>query len=108
VKAHRGLHLIDHPARRGVQLLGGNHVLVTSIMVTPMAYRTNPRRLAMIRLAVSEFRRGVRRGMRSSTDSNRALNDMHDRECEKAPQEQANTKRLPTDDPPLTPHGTTL
>ncbi|MFN2479333.1 MAG: hypothetical protein ABR615_09225 [Pseudonocardiaceae bacterium] len=81
---------------------------MASIVVTPVAYRTNPVRLAMIRLAMGEFRRSVSRGVRPSTDSNHTLGDMHNRECEKAPQKQANAERLPTDDPPLISHGATL
>lgn len=81
-------------------------MLVTSVVVAPVGYRTNPFRLAMIRLTMGEFRRGVSRSVRSSTKSNRALGDMHDRECEQGPQEQASAERLPTDDPP--PHPATV
>ncbi len=112
-EANRGVHLIGHPARRGVYLVCGTLVLVAGVVVALMTCRSNPLRptvsvLAMSLLAVRVLRRSVSHAVRSSIDSNRALGDLQDRECDKGPEGEANAQRSPTEDPPLIPHAATL
>lgn len=96
--------MIDRPGRRGIHLVRGTLVLVTGIVVARLNCRPDPRRsnrrnlaenrlvvgvsrlaqsrivVGMGRLAESLARRSVSRAVRSSTDINRALGDLPDRE----------------------------
>jgi hypothetical protein len=100
-----GVHGIDQAARCSVQLAGGAHVLATGVVVAAVASRPDPLRPDVSRPAVSLLRRVVSRAMRSGTDPDRALGDLRDRECEKGPEDEANTQRAPLDHPPLPLHG---
>jgi hypothetical protein len=77
VEADRAWDVIDHPARRRIQLVRGTYVLVTGIVVAPVACRSNPRRPAVDRLGVRLLRGSVSGAVRFGTVS-RALRDLHD------------------------------
>lgn len=81
-------------------------MLVTGIVVAPVACRSKPLRPAVGVLGVSLPRGGMDRAVRSGTGS-RALRDLHDREGEQCPKDEANDQRTLTD-PPLPSHAATL
>lgn len=79
-------------------------MLVTGIVMAPVGCWPNPLGLAMSSLAMSLLRVRMSGAVRSSTESNRTLGELHHRERDKGPEEEANAQRPPTDAPPLTPH----
>lgn len=91
----------------------GTLMLVTGVVmasVTCWRYlrRSNLRRLAISRLAISLAYRRVSHDVRSGVDSSRALGDLSDRKREKGQKSEAKHECPPMDDAALTPHGATL